>query len=563
MRKIQNIYLAELLMQLRFTPLDKRKKQFEAAENFLFSIESDREYPLEFVCYKITGYRVESLAEQEPVKGAALIEDLRIFLAKLSGQVAGSVSEQPEKIYSIDELAKTLGVSTKTIDRWRKNYLIARKYIFEDGKKRFGFSQSVVDEYLKKNRELITKAKNFSQLTKKQKEQIVNHARGLSAKTNLSRYQVIEEIAKKTQRAHETIRYILLNYERAYPDKPVFDKHSAQVTPVQAKEIYRFFKGGASIEELMGKFGRSKSSIYRIINRRRAKALLSLKIEFIASDEFTEDDAFEKILPCAKPAVHPHLENDEALKLVDGSLPQYMQTLKQAPLLKRDREIELFCRYNYLKFFAHQLCLQLNTNKPSGIKLGKIEKYTAWAEEIKKTIIEANLRLVVSIASKHNKGDAGLLDLVSEGNFSLMRAVEKFDYTRDVRFATYASLVISKDFARKIPAEAGRLDKAGSASIANISRDLRIAEAADFPAIERARKSLVQVIKNNLDDREQYIIINHFGLMGTLLKKNKKTLKQIGDHLEITKERVRQIELIALQKLKHSLSIEEFELLTG
>jgi DNA-directed RNA polymerase sigma subunit (sigma70/sigma32) len=59
------------------------------------------------------------------------------------------------------------------------------------------------------------------------------------------------------------------------------------------------------------------------------------------------------------------------------------------------------------------------------------------------------------------------------------------------------------------------------------------------------------------------VIINHFGLLGTLIRKEKKTLKQIGEDLGLTKERIRQIELVALQKLKHRLSIEEFELLTG
>ena len=85
----------------------------------------------------------------------------------------------------------------------------------------------------------------------------------------------------------------------------------------------------------------------------------------------------------------------------------------------------------------------------------------------------------------------------------------------------------------------------------------------DIAAVERARNDLIQMIKNNLDSREQFVIINHFGLEGTLVKKNKKTLKQIGDDLGVGKERVRQIELVALQKLRQTLSPEQFDLLIG
>jgi len=551
-------------MQMKFAPPGQRRKQLDRAEKLLGIIKPDKEYPFEFICFRITGFRPRGPQGQETIKGNQLADDLGIFISQLSAQVAGGVDQQDQKVYSIEELADAFNVSTKTIHRWRKRALAARKFIFSDGKKRFGFLQSTVDEFTRANPGIAEKAKIFNRLTDKQKQLIIKQAYALAAGTQMSRYQIIEKISADCGRAHETIRYTILNYEKANPGKPIFKKPAGVVGPEKGSEIYRLFKQGYDTKELMERFNRSKSSIYRIINQRRAKEILAKKIEFIDSDEFLEADAAEKILAeTISPKRLPSSGPAGPYKLGTGSLDSYLQALKDSSVLSRDKEVELFRRYNFLKYLACTTRAGIKPAQTSGARLRKIENYLAEAEMIKEIIIEANLRLVVSIASKHTADGANLQDLVSEGNFSLMRALEKFDYTRGFRFATYATWAIAKDYARNIPAETSRLDKARAGSMQNIHRDLRITEAADFAAIERARKSLVQVIKDELNEREQYIILNHFGLIGSLIKKEKKTLKQIGDHLNLTKERVRQIELIALQKLRHSLSIEEFELLTG
>ena len=564
MRPIKSQNLAQLLMQLRFTPEKKRRKQLDAAEKLFAIIDKDKEYPFEFVCFRITGFHLKSTNEDELIKGDELLEDLRIFISKLSGRLARPVNEQSQKINSIEELATTVGVSTKTIYRWRKQGLVARKYIFDDGIRRFGFLQSTVDEFLSAHPELAGKAKNFTRLTDQQKQQIVKQAVKLAAGTNLSRYQIIDRLSAKTGKCHETIRYTLLNYENANPDKAIFKKSTGVIGPAQAAEIYRLFKQGCSIKELMTRFERNKSSIYRIINRRRAKVLLAKKIEFVANDEFLEHDAKERILAEPIDKSEPSaLRNAEPIKLTGSSLSEYLHTLTDAPVLNREDEVELFRRYNYLKFLACQSRSGIKLSHVSGTMLSKIESYLAQTEEIKRRIIEANLRLVVNVARKHTLSGANLLDLVSEGNISLMRAVEKFDYSRGFRFTTFASWAIAKDFARKIPDQIGRLGKATKASLANIHREMRTEDAADFAAIERAHQSLAQVIKDNLTKREQYVIMNRFGLVGPPIKKETKTLVQIGQELDLSKERIRQIELTALQKLRQSLSPEEFELLTG
>ena len=230
--------------------------------------------------------------------------------------------------------------------------------------------------------------------------------------------------------------------------------------------------------------------------------------------------------------------------------------------MTREQEIELFARYNYLKYSACIIRTKLNMTNPVSSFINKVENYLAQAEQIKNMIIESNLRLVIGIAGRHAAG-GNLQDLVSEGNLALMRAVEKYNYTRGVRFGTYASWVIATDFARNIPAEIRRSDKSGHAELAEFQRDIRQITTPSIEALETAHKSLEQVIKNNLTEREQYIVRYHFGLVGTTVKKKSKTLKQIGEEMGLSKERIRQIELVALQKLRQCLSPEEFELLTG
>lgn len=564
MRKIKSQNLAQLLMQLRFTPENKRRKQLDAAEELFAIIDKDKEYPFEFVCFRITGFGPKSAAEGELVKGDELLEDLRIFISKLSGQLARPAAEQNQKIYAIGELAKALRVSTKTISRWRKRGLIAQKYVFDDGVKRFGFLQSTVDKFFDANPDLFRQVKGVARLTDGQKRQIIKQAAKLSAATNLSRHQIINRISAKTGKCHETIRYTLLNYEKANPGKTVLKRSTGAIEPAQAAEIYRLFKQGCAVKELMERFNRNKSSIYRIINRRRAKALLAAKIEFVPGDEFLEQDAEEKIL--SKPIDMGEKVQTKAIEPFELAgecfVPEYLQVLKDTPLLTREREVELFRRYNYLKFLACQKRAGIKLTRVSGTQLAKIEGCLAQAEEIKRKIIEANLRLVISIAGKHMRTGADFSELVSKGNFALINAVEEFDYAKSIRFSRRAALNIAKEYA-KLSGKGTTMTRARAGSLGDMERDLRTRLVDDVASTEKTRRGLSAVIENELDEREQYVILNRFGLVGSPVRKQTKTLKQIGEELGLSKERIRQIELTALQKLRQSLSREEFELLTG
>jgi RNA polymerase primary sigma factor/RNA polymerase sigma factor len=149
-------------------------------------------------------------------------------------------------------------------------------------------------------------------------------------------------------------------------------------------------------------------------------------------------------------------------------------------------------------------------------------------------------------------------ELVSDGNMSLIRAAEKFDYSRGNKFSTYASWAIMKNFARTIPGELKIRDRfRTSQDDAFMAATEHRTDQVEEEMNQARRQEQVNRILSRLDEREQKIIVSRFGLR---TGQEPLTLKEVGEVMGVTKERVRQIEARALSKLRLAVHDERIEL---
>ncbi len=163
--QLSNPLLREFFEQLRFVSKEQEQKVLDAAESLLMVIDPDREYPYDFVVFRLSGVRPRSDDLGQTIPGRQILADLRVWLTMKTASIAIPAPPQAEGIYTIEQLAAACSVSTKTIRRWQRRGLVGRMYVFADGKKRLGFSASMVEQFKATHGALIQQAQHFRQLS--------------------------------------------------------------------------------------------------------------------------------------------------------------------------------------------------------------------------------------------------------------------------------------------------------------------------------------------------------------------------------------------------------------
>jgi RNA polymerase primary sigma factor len=283
---------------------------------------------------------------------------------------------------------------------------------------------------------------------------------------------------------------------------------------------------------------------------------------------------------------------------LDDPVRMYLREIGRVPLLTAEEEVRL------AQLMERGKAERLRAER---LKVLPNRRYLDEGEEAQRRLTEANLRLVVSVAKKYIGRGMNLLDLIQEGNIGLIRAVEKFDYTKGYKFSTYATWWIRQAITRAIADQArtiripvhmvetiNRLIRISRRLLQDLGREPTSEEIAeqmeisaekvreiikvsqepvsletpigeeddshlgdfieDHTALAPADAASHQLLKEQVEDvldslteRERKVLQLRFGLDDG----RSRTLEEVGKEFHVTRERIRQIEAKALRKLRH------------
>lgn len=444
-------FLASLARQMAFAPAGVREKQLQAAEALLLSIDPAKAYPPAYVIFKITAFRPE-LPPAEQATGLALQHDLGLLIEEVSLTLDDRTADRAEPVLQIEDLVQQFNVTSKTIQRWRRRGLAARRFIFPDGKRRVGFRLGVVEQFFAAHRNSLIGAVNCSQIAGQEWLTIVQHVKRLAIDARRPVDEIAARVGKIVGRSALAIEAELRKHDAENPDAALLKGRPAVTDAGAIETVLRLHADGLPLRTAATKAGLPTSSAYRIVLADRTARSIGRQIKFLDDPLYHQDDCEQVIaaLVAQQPIETESLPPEMTDRRLTRGLSSELAAVCAHQVLTATQERALFLQYNFRKFQAAQARRKLDPVHVRRRDLAEIDKRLAAATDVRNRIVRANLRLAVAVAKKHVRPGVSLAELVSEGSLTLMRAAESFDTRRGNKFSTYATLALMKGYARTV-----------------------------------------------------------------------------------------------------------------
>jgi RNA polymerase sigma factor (sigma-70 family) len=230
--------------------------------------------------------------------------------------------------------------------------------------------------------------------------------------------------------------------------------------------------------------------------------------------------------------------------------------------LSRDEEMELFLRYNYCRYRLMKLLKAHAGKRLTAAATRELLQWDQVALDIRDEIVQANLGLVPSMVERSRLTGVDFAELISEGQLALLRSVDKFDCLRGFKFSTYACRAILTSISRAVALMARHRARFPTEYDPDLQKS-DILETRREDVETSCIRELAGILADNSADltvTERRVLSERFGVKGARKKagSDPKTLRQVAEVFGVTKERVRQIQNKALEKLRSVLDEQVF-----
>ena len=527
--------LRDLADQLRYAPREALLRDLERIEALALTIDGDGLYPEDWVIERVTGYRPQ-IDSPTTLVGEAVMGDLSALVERLSSLARLREGEIGVPVSTIEQLCERWAISRKSLDRYRKRGLVARRVVDGDGRDRLVFTARVVAKFERSHDRRIGQARRYSRIDDQTRCGVLARASALRAQGR-SLSESAQVIARDLGRSHEAIRQILKKHdERA--QSPIFGERG----PVSQRERELAFRGwvrGMGVASLARRLRRSTPSIRRAIHVRRGELLRSICPTRVGGAIGTLSDPLAQRWP------------DDAVIENLGDFLVFARTVG-APLGVEERarasaRVALLGR-------AGEVVARIRPSTPSAGTIDEAETLLRWALRLKQSLVRSQLPTIVRaiedrLGRPAQQVRASLLRGLIEGAIlSAGHAVDEFDPSRGGRLAARTTLGVDRFCSQWVQrhAEAVSATRSGRRAVARLGSDAPMTDWRWLLAWDRRWLDLPPRARGNLavvDPRVSAFLTRRFGL-----SEKPSLLDDLIESFELTRITVARFERAAIRE---------------
>ena len=417
--------LDDLARQLRYASAEALLRDIDNAEALAGEIDPDALYDEAWIVQRITGHAV-ALEEPSSIVGAALLSDLSALVERLSSAAKRSVADLGDGALQADELQQRWGVSRKSLDRYRRQGLIAQRVLDGKGRSTLAFTARSIERFERSHGQVLERAASFSRIDPDLEERLIERARRYRGRLNWSPSRIADRLAKRYGRSPEAVRQLLQRHDDRPGEARIFDP-SGEMGPRERRLAHRAVQIRALEPQAVARrLHTTTPAARRAIAHHRLALLRQLDLAGPLASWFGD-------MQMERKALEPAPVREGLGRPVPGSLVELVAMMRAAPPPIGAVERARLSAMHVLRSRASAVADSIRAPVPPVTLLDRAEADLLWASRLKGELLRDQLGTILRAIEQRagrpidELGGAGATRAIHRAIDAASRAIDRFN----------------------------------------------------------------------------------------------------------------------------------------